>query len=127
MSVVHVIIAVPVIPGAEYTPEMTGAASVAVTDKVSEPIFPLGSFTKTCRILRPVSRAMLLQLQLIVVLPAKVQPPEPPRLLVHVTPVICALSEAVRDRTKEAPPVVKVGLDVGEVMVTSGTWVSGAE
>src|SRR6266851_3686678 len=51
--------------------------------------------------------------------------PLPPRLFAHVTWVTPTLSDAVPPRIRGELLVVKVGLDVGDVMVIAGGVVSG--
>jgi len=51
--------------------------------------------------------------------------PLPPRLFAHVTWVTPTLSDAVPPRVRGELLVVKVGLDVGDVMVIAGGVVSG--
>jgi len=62
---------------------------------------------------------------LVVQLVVPVAVPLPPRLFAHVTWVTPTLSDAVPPRVRRELLVVKVGLEVGDVIVIAGGVVSG--
>ena len=99
-----------------------GAASFTLTVKLSVEVLPAASRAWTVSTLVPIWRTTPLAVQLVVPLAV----PLPPRLFAHVTCVTPTLSDAVPPSVRRLALVLKVGLEVGEVMVTVGAVVSVA-
>jgi hypothetical protein len=95
-------------------------ASLRVTVKVFVAGLPAASRAVTVSTFDPAWRTTPLAVQLVV--PAAV--PLPPRLFAHVTWVTPTLSDAVPPRVRRELLVAKVGLEVGDMMVTVGGVVS---
>src|SRR5213593_5182875 len=97
-----------------------GAVSVNVAVKVATLVLPAASRAWTVSMFVPIWRTIPLAVQAVV----PVAVPLPPRLFAHVTWVTPTLSDAVPPSVIIELLVAKVGLEVGDVMVTVGAVVS---
>src|SRR5213595_596250 len=97
-----------------------GAVLVCVAVWVATLVLPAASRAWTVSMFVPIWRPIPLAVQLVV----PVAVPLPPRLFIHVTWVTPTLSDAVPASVSEEVLVVKVGPEVGALMVTVGGVVS---
>src|SRR5438128_187381 len=91
-----------------------------MTLRVAVPVLPAASRAVIVRTFVPLCRTIPLAVQLVV----PVAVPLPPRLFAHVTWVTPMLSDAVPATVSGLVFVVKVGPEVGVVMLTVGAVVS---
>jgi hypothetical protein len=108
----------PVAPSLPVGPAVLMFATVTV--RTAPPVLPAASRAETVSVLEPGRSGIAPVVQ--VVVPAAM--PLPPRLFVQVTWVTPTLSEAVPLKVRVEPLAVKVGLVVGDVMVTEGAVAS---
>jgi hypothetical protein len=99
---------------------VSAKVGVKVTVKVSVAVLPAASRAVTVSTFVPGCRTIPLAVQLVV----PVAVPLPPALFVHVTWVTPTLSDAVPPSVRGVVPVLKVGLEVGEVTATVGAVAS---
>src|SRR5438094_2875186 len=99
-----------------------GAVSVNVAVRVATLVLPAASRAWTVSTLVPIWRTALPAVKPVVPLAV----PLPPRLFAHVTCVTPTLSDDAPPSVRRLALVLKVGLEVGEVMVTVGAVVSVA-
>lgn len=108
-------------PVAPALPVASGLLMLAtVTLRTATPVLPAASRAETVRVLEPDRSAIAPVVQVAV----PVAMPLPPWLFVQVTWVTPTLSEAAPPKVRVEPLAVKVGLAVGDVMVTEGAVVS---
>jgi hypothetical protein len=108
----------PVAPSLLVGPAVLVFATVTV--RTAPLVLPAASRAETVRVLEPGRSAIAPVVQVVV----PVAMPLPPWLFVQVTWVTPTLSEAVPPKVRVEPLVVKVGLVVGDAMVTEGAVVS---